>query len=794
MTFSRLKNILFIALFFSSCTIIRKAPKDRPYLYKNTIQLNGGKFTALEKEAVMQRLNNQLDDSSKVSTKDAFFFLHFVNKPVAYDTAYSAISAFNMQSSMNHLGYYNAKGSYTQDTIGRKVYVKYTVDAGKPTLIDTVRYKLVKPELEELALKSKNDALLVENNPITKTAVLAEINRLVDSFRNNGYYKFTAAELRVRGDTTIAALTTVTDDPFEQLQLLQEAQQKKDSPEIKLAVMLVQPDDTTKLNKYYINKIYILSDFRPTDNIFDTTNITQRESRSKAFTLRYHDPIFRTALFQRNVTMRSGDVYRQFEYYKTLSNLTNLGVWQSVNIRLVENIDEPNKVDLVFELIPAKKFGFETSLEASYSATSNTNTSLGGNLFGFSTNFSLVNRNIGREAIKMTHSIRAGVELNNNSKGNTGNLINSNELGYSNNVSFPRIVSPFRSFNRKKMVSSESFINLNLSLNNRLNLFSLQSVNLNYGYLWTSKKNRQWSFRPLNAEFSYLFNQSDSFKNVVLANPFLRYSYNTSFVLGMAGSFATSYSNPVHAKSLSRIRNLKFTAEESGLTYGLLPIFKKYKRTYLKLDGEYKYTVSYPNNKAIAVRAYAGVGIPLAGDTSLPFFKQFFGGGSNSMRGWPVRGIGRGGQKLTPFRSGLFNDRTGDMQLEANFEYRYNIARIIPDLLTLKGALFIDAGNIWNLKDSRPGGVTDSAQFKFQNLYKELGISAGTGFRLDFNYLTLRFDFGFRFKRPELSYINSGWKAPTIGFNDAFQKLFNKDYREWRYENFNFTIGINYPF
>jgi outer membrane protein insertion porin family len=793
MNFSRLKNILFIALFFASCTIIRKAPKDQPYLYKNTIQLNGGKFSALEKESVMQRLNNQLDDSSKVSTRDAFFFIHFVNKPVAYDTAYSATSAFNMQSSMNHLGYYNAKASYTQDTVGKKVFVKYIVDAGKPTLIDTVRYNLSKPELEDIALKSKGEALLAENNPITKTAVLAEVNRLVDSFRNNGYYKFTAAELRVRGDTTIAALTTVTDDPFEQLRLLQEAQQKKDSPEIKLAVVLIKPDDTTKLNKYYINKIYILSDFRPTDNIFDTTSITQRETRSKAFILRYHDPLFRTALFQRNVTMRSGDVYRQNEYYNTLNNLTSLGVWQSVNIRLVENIDEPNKVDLVFELIPAKKFGFETSLEASYASTSNTNTSLGGNLFGFATNFSLVNRNIGREAIKMTHSIRAGIELNNNSRNNTNGLINSNELGYSNTVSFPRIISPFKSLNRKKMVSSESFINLNLAQTNRLSLFTLKSVNLNYGYSWVTKKNRRWTFRPLNIELSYL-NQSDSFRHIIDSNQFLRYSYNTSFIIGMAGSFSTSYMNPVHAHSLSRVRNLRFTAEESGLTYGALPILKANKRTYFKIDGEYKYTVSYPGNKALAFRMYAGVGIPLAGDSSLPFFKQFFGGGSNSMRGWPVRGIGRGGQKLAPYQANIFNDRTGDMQLEGNVEYRYNIARIIPDLLTLKGALFIDAGNIWNLKDSRPGGITDSAQFKFQNLYKQLGISAGTGFRLDFNYLTLRFDFGFRFKRPELSYKNAGWKAPSIGFDDAFQKLFNKDYREWRYENFNFTIGINYPF
>ena len=167
------------------------------------------------------------------------------------------------------------------------------------------------------------------------------------------------------------------------------------------------------------------------------------------------------------------------------------------------------------------------------------------------------------------------------------------------------------------------------------------------------------------------------------------------------------------------------------------------------------------------------------------------------MRGWPVRGIGPGGKALTPFNSNqtIFNDRTGDMQLEYNMEYRYVIVHIIPNTLTLRGALFVDAGNIWNLRNN---GSIDSGQFRFRNLYKQVGVSAGTGFRLDFNYLILRFDFGFRFKRPELYYVNDGWKAPPVGFDDIVKKIFTRgpdqQYRKWRYENFNFAIGIGYSF
>ena len=105
----------------------------------------------------------------------------------------------------------------------------------------------------------------------------------------------------------------------------------------------------------------------------------------------------------------------------------------------------------------------------------------------------------------------------------------------------------------------------------------------------------------------------------------------------------------------------------------------------------------------------------------------------------------------------------------------------------------MDIGNVWNMRNVQPTG-SDSAQFKLSNLYKQIGMSAGTGFRIDFNYVVLRLDLGFRFKRPDLYYVNDGWKAPNIGFDDFFKKILSRDYRQWRYENFNFSIGISYPF
>jgi outer membrane protein assembly factor BamA len=270
--------------------------------------------------------------------------------------------------------------------------------------------------------------------------------------------------------------------------------------------------------------------------------------------------------------------------------------------------------------------------------------------------------------------------------------------------------------------------------------------------------------------------------------------------MGMGLSLNQAYPN---IKNPNIVHTLKANIEESGLLWGVLKegsrsaqtgnFFNKYLKEFIKMDAEYTYTIKHTKS-SIVFRAFTGVGIPISkSDTTLPFFKQYFGGGPNSMRGWPVRGIGIGGQQLAPYQiSGArFNDRTGDIQLEGNAEYRFDVAPMFSNAILFKMAFFVDAGNIWNFKNTRPDGLTDTTQFKFKNLYKQLGVSSGVGFRFDFNYFLLRFDFGLRFKRPDVL-KNDGWQIPSLNFRNLFSAA--TDNRRWRYENFNATIGIDYPF
>lgn len=797
-------SLLFIvalaAFLLSGCTIVRKYQKNKPFVYENNINLNVNDVTPDEKVIIRSRLNTQLDDSSKVRVKDVAFFLHYIDRPPAFDSIAARASADNMQTSMVNLGYYSASTDFTYSIDSsrkdqKRVTTTFEVEAGKRTLIDTFAYMLDKPELQQLALQTKSASPLQKGAPVTRAAISQESARLVDLYRNNGYYKFTSEELRVTGDTSIEALTTVSDDPFEALQLLAEATEKKNKPTIRLGMLLNRSADSTRLNKYFIRDIYILPDYVPGDMYTDTSLV---QNISNGYIIKYHKSLFKNNLLTKNMYVKNGSIYRQEDYFKTINSLYKLGVWESPGIDIIE-VKDSNQLDLVVKLTPVKKYGFEGDIELSYSANSNTSATNSGNLLGISGNLSLLNRNVGKEAIRMTNAIRAGVEFNTGQRSSGGSIINSNEIGFSNSILFPKFILLFKGLNKKDYLVKQSFLNTNVSLIKRIDFFNQQVFSLAHGYTYTKRANRSNTITPFNFDFRRIYNTSARFENTLDLFPFLRYSFNTALVMGSSFRYISTYTNPKYPQ---RSTNFKFNIEESGLIWGRLrdAISKKAKKNFLtnylkqfiKTDVEYTYTISHPKS-AIAFRFFAGVGIPLAkADTTLPFFKQYFGGGPNSMRGWPVRGIGIGSQLMAPYTSNnLFNDRTGDIQLEANAEYRYNIAPLFGNAIFLKGAFFVDAGNIWNFKNTKATGALDSTQFKFKNIYKQLGVSAGTGFRLDFSYFLLRFDMGFRFKRPDIT-ENDGWRIPNINFRNLFG---NADInKKWRYENFNFTIGIDYPF
>lgn len=770
---------------------MHKYPKNKPFVYKNKINLHIENVSKDDKVIINSRLGTQLDDSSRVKVKDVIFLKHIINTPPAFDSASANRSAENMEASMAYLGFFSSEATH-KETIQKKgdqqrVTVTYDVTAGKRTLIDTFGYLFNKQALQNLAVKTKDQSPLQKNTPITRAAVQTENARLVDLYRNSGYYKVSPEDFRLTGDTTIEALTNATNDPFEELRLLSEANAQRNKPTIKLTMVLNSTPDSTKFRKYFIDSIYVLPDYVPGDNYKDSS---LHATHINGYIFKYHNLEFSNNLIANRITLKKNGYYKQEDYYNTINNIYKLNVWETPAIDIIEKQD--SLLDLVIKLIPVKRKTFEGSVELSYSANSNTSnvisTTNSGNLLGLYGNLSLSDRNVKKRAIRMTNALRGGIEFNTAGKNSNGTLINSNELSFTNNIFIPN----------KRKTYKEFFTELTLSQINRIDFFNQQILNLGAGFVISKKANQSLTIRPFNMDFRRIYNQTARFDSTLALYPFLRYSFNTALVLGASANYVLTYTNAKHPK---RNNVLRINLEESGLPYNFLKdalsangadnFLKRYLKEFVKWDGEYIHTWSYAKT-ALATRLFVGVGIPISkSDTTLPFFKQYYSGGPNSMRGWPVRGIGVGGQPLAPYNTTSFNDRTGDIKLEGNLEYRYNIAPLFSNTLVLKGALFVDAGNIWNWKNTRPDGTTDTTQFQFANLYKELGVSAGTGFRLDFNYFVVRFDLGFRFKRPDVL-ANDGWQFPNINFANIFgSKVENKI---WRYENFNFTIGVDYPF
>src|SRR5690242_18987022 len=308
--------LFFLIIFFSiailpGCVIVQKYQKNVSFVFKNNIKLNAENVSKDEKVILKSKLNTQLTDSARVNVKDKFFIFHYYVHPPVFDTNAVATSAANMRALLINSGFYSPVVNYSFDTTTKKKYQKrvtinYEVNSGKRTMIDTVAYLFNNPQLEQLAVSTKEESQLQPGTPVSRTGIINETNRLVNLFKNNGYYKFTADEIRATGDTTIAALTSVSEDPFEQLRLLAEAQEKRNKPTIRLGFQLNNLPDSSNLQKYYINQIYVLPDYL-TGDLYTDSAFHKRTFRN--YIAEYHRKLFRFSLIRRNLSIKKDSVF-----------------------------------------------------------------------------------------------------------------------------------------------------------------------------------------------------------------------------------------------------------------------------------------------------------------------------------------------------------------------------------------------------------------------------------------------------------------------------------------------------
>lgn len=771
---------LFLGLLISSlvsCVVVSKKQyqKYKPFVFKTNITV-AGNIPASQKQELNARLQNQLDDSLKTRVISYAGLVKKLVKPPVFDTVNIATSKIFMTALLNSEGYFypSIKDSFTIDTISdaqKRVTVNFQVTPGKRTRMDSIGFDLLTPELQELALENRDKTLLKKNTPYTLSKVSDEIDRVLQVFHNNGYYKVSRDDVYAEVDTVVAALIDPSLDPFEQLRLLDSLRRKSENPTINVVIKQREAADTTRLKQFYIGQVSVFPDQQFLQDTLGSHPMMRSTVPGYKFRFFTNTNKFKLPFIARNVFLIPDSLYRERNYFRTVNTFNRLGAWQNVDVTLRERYDSLAFLDTDIRLYPSLRQNLKIDFEASRNIADYLTTS---QLFGLGLNFSLTNRNAFREAIQTSTNARFGIELG-------SNFIQTLQTNLSHSIYFPRLMLPFgiKPHNEDSLLSQRTVININGAYTIRRSIFNVGSINGSLSYEWARSPRERvqfnWQVVPLNIEFTRLEGK-DSLSKLIQQIPSLRYAFNDGFVIGMIGAMNSSW-----AKG-NRLSNLKIRVEESGAIFGFIKQLEDNNLfRFVKTDIEFKNIINFKQS-ALAFRAFAGYGYVYGkrdgqAENKLPFFKAYFAGGPYSMRAWQVRRLGPGSSLLYDTVSNVANDRFGNMQLEGNVEYRFNLTTIAG--IKVRSALFIDAGNIWGpeFRDAAATQKIPDASFKFSRLYKDIAVGAGTSLRFDFDFFLIRLDWAYKIKNPTFSDKNNGGWFYGLGlFNGQFQ------------------LGIGYPF
>jgi outer membrane protein insertion porin family len=776
-------GFLFLLIMFSSCSTIKinrikNYPASKPFVYENRIEITGD-ISKDEKNRLTNELENYWDDSLQVRMIQSWIFFHTYNNPPVLDSVNVTRTIQYMNAYLNSQGYYyaNFRDSVQVDTVRSQLRatIAMYIDPGKNIRIDSVSYSMRDTTLQRLTLQEQPNTYLKKDNPYSKQIISQELDRLVTLYRQNGYYYFTRENIQAVVDSIDASLLTFTLDPFRQAQLLAEAaRNRRLNPKWDINITRKPISDSGKLTQYYVGKIFYYPETKLADipdSLLQRTDF--KEFRRRELVMRYKDGTFTYQPMRDHSYFRTGDLYNENIYFKTVNSLTQLGAWQQVDgIAMPRDKDS---LDLHFFLVPAVKHSYQLGLEGSL----NTADIGSDNLVGISGNIEYTNRNVWKRAIQSLTTFRSGVELNLLSS-SENDLLQTFFVSVGQTYSIPKLILPFKSTRRKlnAIDNKRTLFSLHATYIDRRNYYLLRSFITSWGYEW-KKKNTVWIYKPINLEL-YSLDKRPQLDTLIDKNPWMENSFNEGRIISQKISMIKNV-NPLTNKNYY----LRLGGEEAGGLFGLLPGLKNNIYRFIKAEAEFKKTF-YFNKTELATRVFAGVGYNYGTDSSigqtLPFFKQFFAGGPFSMRAWALRQLGLGSSTVSDQDTSInsYHDRFGDMQLETNIEYRFPIANIAG--MKISSALFADIGNIWNVKAdiSNP-----DAQFAFKNLYRDLALGIGTGLRVDFSYFLVRLDIGYKVKDPA---------RPT---KDGWMKGFQ--WQETRpsgltVNNYALQLGIGLPF
>lgn len=797
---------LITTALFCGCSTVKNFPANKPFVFDNKLIIEG-KLTKEAHKKLLFELDNYWADSLKARKIQQFGFLYKLKNPPVFDTLNIGTTKSFMNAFLNAQGFYyaNIKPWYKIDTVlvsspltkmrnvfrqsSKKLPVKHTeyrttiamkIDVGKTITIDTVTYAFSDTALLHLAMSQQQYSYLKKGNNYSKQLISSELDRLINIFHQNGYYRLQREDLYALIDTLDKQFLTFSTDPIKQLQLIaQAAKSRKENALWRISILQKANNDSLKSIKYHIGNLYYYPEYNGLYN--PDSLIRYRFPKSfvyKEMVMKYHEGKFYYKPLREHTYLRRGNVYNEESLYKTVNTLSRIGSWSNVDFLLKPR--NKDSLDIHFFMTPASKQSYTVSLEGSR----NTGDIGSGNLLGIATNLAYTNRNKWKRTVQSLTNARLGTELNlDQQQSTTSNSFLQTiqaSLGHSYNI--PRLIHPFanwRTLNRfiNRLNDKRTVIATSAAYTDRRTYYKLASLVTSWSYEFSSKGNHAFSIKPLNVEL-YRVDTLEGLINLFVENPFLRNAFRNGNVAGSSLNWSKTFNG---AKNSNTSHMLRLGAEESGRFLGWF-YSKAINKTfdYIKLEAEYRFVKKYKKDE-LATRLFMGVGLPKKGQT-LPVFKQYFLGGPNSMRAWGLRQLGLGSSKYSDTSTSGYTDRFGDFMIETNIEYRFPIASF--SAVKVGSAVYADIGNVWNIHDD-PYNLQGS--FVLRNLTKDLAIGIGTGLRFDFSYFLFRLDFAYKLKDPARTY-NNGW-----------MRIKHFDWTEKRengvsVKNYAFQFGIGLPF
>lgn len=750
----------------SSCNVNRYVPEGKYLLDGNDISIEemdvnfkkSDLSTYIDQQPSTGRLhlNIGLWLHYKAMEKQPSKFWSFVNEhlgndPVYYEKAASNRSARQMELYLDNIGYFNSKVKNQVFYDDEMAKVSYSVLPSQPYRIKTINYQIEDTALYRYITRIE-DRFPVKVDDIYNAYTLDDQRAVItDYLRNNGYYYFTRDYITYEIDSSFNDHT---------MEVTMRIANEKDK----------ESGEYHPHRRYFINQVNVYPNYvpsliysTPTDSV--TVSYTYgRRNQENHLHLYFNGPRrLRANTFNQAIQIQEGRPYRLRQVSLTYSALSNFKLFSNTSIEFDsvprQEGDTVNLLDCNILLQRASVHSYKVQAEGTES---------GGDL-GINGSITYTNKNIFRGAEMLQLSIRGGLEAQKvvgiSQLEGDNKIFNTKEFSYNASIYFPKFLSPIPLKNFARDYQPKTLLTLGSNMQVRY-AYSRFINSTTFGYDWKTNPQLQIALTPiyLNSvkvdpipEFQALLdleeNQriKDQYTNHLIFGSRYSFTYNTQDLNRTSNYIYLRGTLELSGNVLSCFNGTKLIEEREG-HHELLGI--RYAQ-YVRADIDFRQFLHIDEENWFAFRQYIGLGIPYGNSYDMPFERCFYAGGGNGMRGWRYRQLGPGG--YIPNESHSTIERIGDLQLEVNAEYRFPIYSI------LEGALFVDAGNIWNYHANE---LLPDGEFRFNTFYKQVAIDGGFGIRADVKFVVLRIDLGFPIRNPYPDNYGSHWKISDLDLQD----------------------------